>query len=69
MQYLMAQSNIQRKKISVRETSYLLGVSRNCVYNLVEEGRLDFFYVGKRIVIFEDSVERYIRENRPNKEG
>jgi excisionase family DNA binding protein len=53
--------------ISVKESAKRLGVGLRTAYLLFERGELDGYRVGRRVVVYADSVSNYQHEHRNNK--
>jgi excisionase family DNA binding protein len=48
---------------SVLETAEMLSVSRQAVYAMASDGRLDALRIGRRVVIKTDSIRRLLGES------
>jgi excisionase family DNA binding protein len=48
--------------VSVSEAAKALGVGRTSVYNLINEGRLEVFKLGRRTLIKTASIRRLVDE-------
>ncbi len=53
-----------RKTIGVKEAARLLGISTRKVYSMLKAGELDGYSVGRRKVIFADSIPAYQERHR-----
>ena len=54
---------IQPRLLSVEETAQLLGVSRKTVRRLVDQRKITFVRIQRRVLISVDSVEEYLERN------
>ena len=46
--------------ISISEAASILGVGRTSIYNLIREGRLEVFKLGRRTLIKTASIRRLV---------
>jgi excisionase family DNA binding protein len=53
-----------RRTLSVKEAARLLGVSTRKVYSLIAAGELEGYNVGRKKVLFADSIPSYQERNR-----
>jgi excisionase family DNA binding protein len=61
---------VERRLLSVKEAAERLGVSPRKIYSLISKGELDGYAVGRRKVIYADSIPAYQERNRfPQKEN
>ena len=53
-----------REQITPLEAAQLLGVTREAVYQMIRRGQLDGYCVGRKKIIYKDSVETYKEKHR-----
>ncbi len=60
---MMRAATVSRKPLSIEQVAMLLGVKREKVRNLYHSGELDGYRVGRRIIVYADSVEAFKERN------
>jgi excisionase family DNA binding protein len=58
--------NIFEKKFTEEETAKLLGIARMTVRRRREDGSLGFYQMGKRILIGESHIEKFLEQTERN---
>lgn len=54
----------QNKALSTQQVADILHVSKSTVYNLIREGEIDFYKVGRKVRFTQEDVDRYIEKAR-----
>lgn len=50
---------------SIPEAAWALGIGRSKVYELLSDGSLESFYIGKRRLVHRDDLEQFLARRRP----
>ncbi|MGE5398156.1 MAG: substrate-binding domain-containing protein [Chitinophagales bacterium] len=54
----------QNKALSTQQVADILHVSKSTVYNLIHEGEINFYKVGRKVRFTQEDVDRYIDKSR-----
>ena len=68
LRYAVGQTELQPEWVSINEAARLAGIGRSSVYKLIKCGRLTATHVGKRHLVFRESI-RFISDEHKTKQN